>query len=97
MYLKIHRTADGNEIVAVCDRELLNTTLTEGEVEIHISSGFYGDHTAGPDEVRTALKHADNANIMGERSVNLAIEIGIVDRSGCIWIGGVPHAQIFRI
>jgi hypothetical protein len=26
MFLKVHRTPDG-EIVAVCDRELLNTTL----------------------------------------------------------------------
>jgi len=49
------------------------------------------------DEVRKALVNADNANLMGERTVALALEMGLISRSSCLMLGDVPHAQIFRI
>ncbi|HQJ39571.1 MAG TPA: DUF424 family protein, partial [Methanoregulaceae archaeon] len=42
MYLKVHRTPAGDEVVAVCDRELLDTRIQQGDLEIHISGDFYG-------------------------------------------------------
>jgi len=97
MYLKVHRSADGNEVVAVCDRELLNTTVRRGDLEICINKEFYGNHLSGPEDVRLLLKTADNINLMGERVVALAIEMGLVERSGCIMFGTIPHAQVIRI
>jgi len=97
MYVKIHRSPAGDEVVAVCDRELLNTCIRHGEVEIHISEAFYGGKLATPEEVSQALLAAGNVNIMGERSVALAIGLGLVGKDGCIRIGSVPHAQIIRL
>ncbi len=97
MYMKVHRTPKGEEVVAVCDRELMNTTLYREGVKIHIRGEFYGDHTVSADEVRKALVNADNANLMGERTVALALEMGLISRSSCLMLGDVPHAQIFRI
>ena len=97
MYLKIHRTPAGDEVVAVCDRELINARISHGDLEIHISEAFYGNSPATPEAVRSALSRAENANLMGERSVALAIELGLVGKDGCIHIGFVPHAQIIRI
>jgi hypothetical protein len=97
MYLKIHRTPAGDEVVAVCDRELLDLRIRQGDLEIHISEAFYGGTIATPAEVRTALSLAGNANLMGERSVALAIDLGLIGKDGYIRIGSVPHAQIIRI
>jgi len=41
MYLKVHHTPQG-EVVAVCDADLLNTTLSHGDVQIAITGAFYG-------------------------------------------------------
>jgi hypothetical protein len=41
--------------------------------------------------------HAGNANLMGERTVSLAIDMGLISPSGCIMINNVPHALIFRM
>ncbi|MEM2123959.1 MAG: DUF424 domain-containing protein [Methanolinea sp.] len=95
--MKIHRTPKGEEVVAVCDRELLNTTLRREGVEVHIREEFYGNRLASEEEVRDALKNAENANLMGERTITLAVEMGLISRSSCLMIGDVPHAQIFRI
>lgn len=97
MYLKIHRTPAGDEVVAVCDRELMNTTITGDEFEITIRESFYGTSLATPDEVRTILSKAGNANLIGERTICLAVEMGLISRSSCLMLGNVPHAQLFRI
>jgi uncharacterized protein len=97
MYLKIHRTHDGSSVVAVCDRELLNRRIRHGEIEIHVSEYFYGTTPASESEVAKALKDADNINIIGERAVAVAAGLDLIERSSCLLIDGVPHAQIFRV
>ena len=97
MFLKIHRAPQTRDIVAVCDGELINTIISDGDVKVHITEAFYGTRRASADEVREALKTAENANIMGERAAAIAIELGLVSRAGCIMIGSIPHALIFRL
>jgi hypothetical protein len=97
MFLKVHCSPGAGDIVAVCDRELLNTTITHGELCVKISEAFYGNCPASEDMVRTALKKAGNINLMGKRSVAVAIDMGLVTQSGCIMIGDIPHAQVYSL
>ncbi|MDO9539546.1 MAG: DUF424 family protein [Methanocalculus sp.] len=93
MYLMIHDEPGGGRVVAVCDRELLGTTLSYGDIEIRITKDFYGETLATEEEVRHALRHASNANIIGSRVVEIAISLGRIEDSSCLMIGSVPHAQ----
>ena len=97
MFLKIHRSPGMGDVVAVCDRELLNTTLTEGDLEVCISEKFYGTTPATEQEVRDALQYAENANLFGERTIAVAVDMGLVALEACAMIGTIPHAQIFKI
>ena len=97
MFLKIHNSPGAGSIVSVCDGDLLNTTITGGDLDVRITEAFYGNYRASEDEVREALTNAANANLMGERAVAIAIEMGLVSRENCIMIGPVPHAQVFRL
>jgi hypothetical protein len=97
MFLKIHRSPGSGDIVAVCDRELLNTTISHGTMKVPISEYFYGTRKVTEAEVQEALKNADNINLMGERAVSIAIGMNLITRSECIMIGIVPHAVICRL
>jgi hypothetical protein len=97
MFLKVHHSREMGDVVAVCDRELLNSTIHHEKLTITIPEAFYGNTPATEDEVRAALKHAGNINLIGERSVNLAIGMGLVTRAGCMMIGTIPHAQIYLL
>ncbi len=97
MFLKIHRSPEMGDVVAVCDRELVNTTISDGKLTVTISEAFYGNRPTTEAEVREALAHACNINLMGERAVAIAIEMGLLSRGGCIMIGTVPHAQIYEL
>ncbi len=97
MFLRIHRSPEMGDVVAVCDRELINTTIRSDSMTVTINEAFYGSTPATAEEVRHALRHTCNANLMGERTVGLAIEMGILTRAGCMMIGTVPHAQIYQL
>jgi uncharacterized protein len=97
MFLKVHCSPGTGDIVAVCDRELLNTTISDGELSVQITEGFYGNTPASEEMVRTALKKAGNINLMGKRSVKIAVEMGLVTPSGCKMIGDIPHAQVYSL
>jgi uncharacterized protein len=97
MFMKVHCSPGAGDVVAVCDRELLNTTISHGELSVRISEAFYGTTPANDEEVRTALKKAGNINLMGKRAVGIAVEMGLITRSGCIMIGEIPHAQVYSL
>jgi hypothetical protein len=97
MFLKIHHSPGMPDVVAVCDRDLLNTTISHEKLTVTIHDSFYGTTQVSEEEVRSALEKAGNINIMGERAVNVAVSLGLITRSECIMIGSVPHAQIYRV
>ena len=97
MFLKVHHSPGTGDIVAVCDRELLNTTISHGNLSIQITESFYGNCPASEEAVAEALKNAGNINLMGKRAVRVAIDLGFVTQSGCIMIGEIPHAQVYSL
>lgn len=84
-------------LVAACDTELLGKVLREGEVKLDVSSSFYGGEEAETEVLIERLKAATIGNLVGERTVKLAIDNGFVDRDSVLKIGGVPHAQFVRM
>ena len=97
MYLMVHRAPGMSDVVAVCDRELINTTISHDKLSVKISDVFYGTSLATEFEVREALKRACNANLIGERAITIAIDMGLVTREGCIMIGKIPHVQVYEL
>src|SRR5665647_3069099 len=93
MLLQVHSSPGVGNIVAVCDRELLNTTISNGNLSVKISEAFYGNCPASEEMVRDALKRAGNINLMGKRSVSIAIDMGLITLSGCIMTVSYTHLR----
>jgi hypothetical protein len=84
-------------LVAVCDKELLGKTLKEGEFSFYVSPEFYGGEEITEEELKNLLTDATIANLIGEKCVSLAIDMGIIDEDMVLFIQGVPHAQMVRM
>ncbi len=97
MYLKVHRVPGEGEVVAICDRELLNRTLRHGDVDVPIAGTFFGDRLVDEKEASEALRSAGNINLFGCRSFRLACDLGLLGELDCLMIEDVPHAQVYRI
>lgn len=94
IFVKIHKSQD-KEIVAVCDEELINKKLEDKNFRLDISEDFYKGKKMSEDEALDVMKKAEVLNIVGKRSINLALKNGIIIKENIIKIKGIPHAQLF--
>lgn len=93
MYLKNH-IFDGTLLVAICDRELIGQTFSDGGLTLEVSEFFYKGALSSAHEVMAALGTAVVANLAGERAIECALEGGFITEDNILIIDGVPHAQM---
>jgi hypothetical protein len=96
MILRERQTREGL-LVSVCDTDVLGETFENGDVSLTVTEEFYGGEEANRETVITSLKRASVANLVGTKSVNVAIEAGIIDQQNVLDIGPTLHAQLVRL
>lgn len=88
-----HVTPDKRLILAVCDKDILGKKFEDSKRVLDLSSSFFKGEEKPKAEVIMLMKKAYTLNIVGEESVELAIECGIIDKTQIIHVKNVPHAQ----
>jgi hypothetical protein len=92
MIVKTHDTKNG-VIVAVVDKDILGQKFEENKLQLDLSSGYYKGELKTPDEVGDLIRNAYGVNLVGEQSIKLAIEEGIIDETMVKKIAGIPYYQ----
>jgi len=88
------RETDEGLLVSVCDAEVMGETFEDGPVSLTVSEEFYGGDTVSESEVVDSLARCSVANIVGEDSVDVAVEHGFVDEENVLDVDGTRHAQL---
>ena len=100
IYLKKYST-DNGVILAMCDADLIDKVLTEGDLEINIKdySGFYKGEIIDPKKVKGIIsaETIHSVNVIGKEAVNAAIESAIIEKGHVKRINDVPYAQAFSV
>lgn len=94
MIVKEHRYSEGL-LVAACDSNLIGKKFEEDNLQLDLSSDFYKGRELKENELKRVLKKARVANLVGEKTVLVAISLGLVDKEKVIKIKNVPHCQFF--
>ena len=81
-------------LLAACDAELLGTSHKEGKLQLQVAPGFYDGMRVGESDLSFYLRSCTVANLVGKRTVDVAINLGLVDPENVLLIAGVPHAQL---
>lgn len=94
MYIKIHESY--RSIVALADAEIIGKIFEEGIRRIEVRSNFFVGEKKSKKEIVEILREMDKEdatfNIVGDKSVNAAIEAGIISKNGIMKIQNVPIA-----
>ena len=92
------RTAEyqGNRLVNICDEELLGRTMTEGRLQVHISSDFYSGSKVDTGEALRLIRTSTIINLTGKRVVTLALRNQIGASEAIREIEGVPFLMIYK-
>jgi hypothetical protein len=85
-------------VVAICDKDLIGRQLIEGERALDLSGNFFKGVEMSDEEVFEEISRCVDEdatfNIVGERSIRLALEAGIIFPEGVMRIEGVPFALV---
>jgi len=91
------RHTDQGLLVTVCDADVLGETFEDGDISLTVTEEFYGGDDVAEDEVVESLGRASVANLVGEETVEIAIEEGFVDEGTVMDIESTRHAQFLRL
>jgi len=87
----------GDILVGACDEELLGKTFSEGKFHLDVCHRFYDGKRINLKTLKEYLEIATIANLVGEKAVQCAIKMGLIDPDCIIRIQGIPHAQMVRM
>lgn len=85
-------------LLAACDSDLLGKTFKDEMrgLKLEVTKAFYEGKIVTLAEFEAHMKKATIANLIGQKTVKKAIELGLVVESSVLKIGGVPHVQIVK-
>lgn len=92
MIVKVHKR-DDRTIVAVCDDNLLGQKFEEDGKQLDLTGEFYKGDVRSNKETGDLVRNADMVNLVGEESVKLGLEEGIIEEEQIMRVKGIPHAQ----
>ncbi|MDE0091278.1 MAG: DUF424 family protein [Thaumarchaeota archaeon] len=89
----------GNMMLNMCDAELLGRSIgQEGDDHtMHISEEYYGGEIISREKASRLLMDSSIINMVGEKAVSLATELGVGSRDGARTISNVPFLLIFKM
>lgn len=83
-------------IVAICDAELIGKKFEEEKFQLDVKESFFKGELTKEEDALKIIKdmRLEDAtfNIIGERSVSLAIQSGIIKQEEVGKIAGIPYA-----
>lgn len=96
MFIKIIRSY--RDIVAICDSEILGKKFEEGKFQLDIKESFFKGEEVSEEKTEEIiidmLKEDATFNIIGEKSVNIALRIGIIDENCIKRIDNIPFVML---
>jgi hypothetical protein len=95
MLFKIHKAPGNRILLAVCDKDLIGRKFESKGVQLDLTTSFYLGTSLDKKDAIAVLRNAQIINVVGEKSVRLAVEAGVVDSSCVRKVGRIPHAQSF--
>lgn len=97
MMLVKHHSKNGRDIVAVCDKELIDKKFEENGKQLDLTSEFYKGEEKDETEIGDIIRNADIINLVGKRAVDLGLAEEVISKENVITIKGIPHAQAVLI
>jgi uncharacterized protein len=86
------------DVVAVCDKELLGKKFEEGKFQLDIKENFFRGRESSKEEVMEIMRDMrledSTFNIIGEESIQTALESGIITKKGIGRIANIPFALV---
>lgn len=94
--VKVHDSY--RDVVSVCDRDLIGKLISEGDFQLDLTGEFYKGDLMNEEELGRVIEAGSmedaSFNIVGNRSVEIFLEKGLITDSGIKKIDGISFALV---
>ena len=90
-------SASGNLMLNICDPDLVDKTLDDGNTKIKINPNYYAERDVDEHEAKGLLEKCNSINMVGEKTISLAISLGLGSEKSVRRIEGVPFLILFKM
>ena len=81
----------------ICDPELVNKTVHDGNTKIKINPSYYAQKDVDEHEAKNLLEKCTSINMVGEKTISLAISLCIGSEKSIRRIEGIPFLIVFKM
>jgi len=86
-----------NNMLNICDADLLGKKITQDELDMNINKNYYGEKLIEKEEATSLLKNSSIINMVGKETISLSIKLGIGSENGVKTISGVPFLIVYKM
>ncbi len=94
--IKVHKTY--RWVVAICDSDLVEKKFEEGDFQLDVSKNFFGGDSVNVCEFRDSVNRCLDEDatffIIGEKSVKMSKDVGLISDEGVGSVDSVPFALV---
>ena len=85
----------GQFVVAICDENLLGKKIGN-ELNITVEESFYRGELMDENKALELMKKSNICNLLGKKTIELALKNKFITKENIIFIGDIPHAQFIQ-
>jgi len=92
MIIKVNQS-QGRKVVAICDENILGKVFTQDDMQLDLTSTFYHGKKASVEQTIEVMNAADDLNLVGKKTITLAIKQKIISEGNVRIIAKIPYSQ----
>ena len=96
MFIKIQKSY--RDVIAVCDSGLIGKYFEDEKFQLNLKESFYKGEEVSEEQALAIIQDQSQEdatfNIVGEKSITLALKAKIIEEKGIKKIAGIPFALI---
>ena len=85
-----------NRMLNMCDADLVGRTLKQSDLEVKITKSYYEERIVNEKEAESLLRTSSIINMVGRKTIDLSIKIGVGNAKGVKEIEGIPFLIVFK-
>lgn len=94
--IKVHKSY--RFVVAICDKELYGNKFENDTIQMDLTNNFFNGEEINKEDLINQIKiyNQEDAtfNIVGEKSIELALQINLISKKGIKKINNIPYAFV---
>jgi len=96
IFVKVHKSY--RDVVAICDSDLIGKKFEEDNFQLDVKESFFRGEEISEESLKKIIedysREDSTFNIIGEKSINVALKTEIINNEGIKKIQGIPFALV---